>query len=635
MPFFSPISLRRCLTHGLVGVPLALTAQVDGVQVTAKKPTPDIGVMAPFIFVNQSGYNAEAPQRFTAVNFFDGQEFVIESVSSGQVMYWGNLAGQVGEFSGQVPASSNDYVVRIGDITSDPFRIGPWWLERVSYDGAMQFAIQSRNYVGNVKEPAGFTYAWRDDHHFAFHLRTLVNQFMSNPAAYERMPRVIHYEASLDGKWGALAPYDETAPDIVKLVHWAADNTVTQRLTHEFFKGDLAFFLYAWPWIQQWLNEQNYRAVLDFAMGHWDHRTIDREYPFDESAPDGHDLMTIKTAIGSPKGSYPPGFSIMPNALMAVVLDRESDPRADTFRDAARAQVAWIVDHIDVAAPALTKGQRMNADLLMSSLSAFARVDPGGLPEGFDDFIVRWSDVVIRRSDNLWDFFQLTDSGHWVVYEAGHKTKWNDPGSVLALPSAVLAAANLLPDSDRRDRLIEIAYAAIDHAFGRNPTGRHFSFDAPREIEGVERGWYSYYVGGVGALEDVPFTFDGAPKAPHYPYNPEVGNISWTEGWVSFNTAFSRSLAELAYHESKIALEATDREVTVTLQAPLNFDYEQNEPVPLTVKLASGRDLTIEAVETDPFGRELQGVVEQTSDPVVRASYGFGYFEHTAELAAP
>ncbi len=625
-------------------LPILLSA---GHQVTETNPAPDIPADAPFIFVNQSGYNAGAPHRFTTVNFDPDAEFIIASATTGEMLHRGNLEGPVGDFTGELESSADELVVRIGGVTSDPFRIGPWWLERVSYEGAMTFAVQSRNYVGNVTEPASHTYAWRDDHHFAFHLRTLVSQYLSHPAAYHRMASTVTYSEPIDGKWGVLAPYDESAPDIVKLIHWAADTKVTQQLTHEFFKGDLVFFLYAWPWMSEWLDEQNFRVVCDFALTHWNESEIDQAYPFDESAPDGHSLFSLKTAIGSEKGPYPPGFSILPNTLMAVVLDRTGDPRADQFREAARQQVAWIVQHIDVENPALTKGQRMSADLLMSSLATFARIDPTGLPPNFDSFIQDWSSVVIRRSANLWDFFQLTDDGHWVAYVDGHETKWNDPGSVLALPSAVLAAAELTPDRQQRTRLVEIAYAAIDHAFGRNPTGRHFSFDAPREIEGVERGWYSYYVGGVGQLDDVPFTFDGAPKAPHYPYHPEAGNISWTEGWVSFNNAFNRSLAALAYFESDLSLQRTATGISVQLRAPLNFDYSQPEPVALTVTTSSGDIERIQLLETHPLAREHtgklplsqedeatphNGTLEASPGETVKVTYAHGYYQHTAQI---
>lgn len=629
------------LLTGIVGTACAAEAGV--------LPAEDIPAGAPFIFVNQSGYNAEAPHRFTAVNFKDGATFTVRKGASDEVLLKGTLEQGVGDFSALRTATVDELVIQIGAVTSDPFRVGPWWLERVTYDLAMDFMVQSRNHVGNVETPAGFTYAWRDDHHFAFHLRTLVSQFLAHPAAAERLESRITYPEPVEGIWGALAPYDETAPDIVKLIHWAADNIVTQGLTHEFFKGDLAFFLYAWPWMEEWLDADDYSKVLDFALMHWQETSIDREYPYDESAADGHNLFLIKTTIGTPKGTYPPGFSILPNVLMAEVLERAKDPRANHFRAVARAQVAWSTEHLDVEDPALTKGQRMSADLLMSSLAGFARIDPDGVPATLAGFVERWSEVVVRRSANLWDFFQLTDEGHWVAYVDGHETKWNDPGSVLALPSAVLSAAGLVADIPQRNRLREIAYAAMDHAFGRNPIGRHFSYDAPREIEGVERGWYSFYLGGVGELEDVPFTFDGAPKAPSYPYHPEVGNIGWTEGWVNFNTAFGRSLAAMAFFETEVELQQHDAAFHVRLRAPLNFEPELTESISLTVVTSGGDQESVTLQEIDAFsthstGRVAgeinsnptpeNGVLEVAPGETVSVSYGYGYYTHRSEVSA-
>ena len=637
----STVWFLALLWMGIAGV--ARADQVSAASVA------DIPAEAPFIFVNQSGYNAEAPHRFTAVNFPDGATFTVQTLESAEVLFTGTLSQGIGDFSALMTPTSDELVIRIDAITSDPFRVGPWWLERVTYDLAMDFMVQSRNHVGNVDTPAGYTYAWRDDHQFAFHLRTLVSQFLAHPEATHRLKSRITYSEPVEGVWGALAPFDETAPDIVKLIHWAADNTVTQGLTHEFFKGDLAFFLYAWPWLEPWLDADDYTKVLDFALTHWEQTTINQEYPYDESAADGHNLFAIKTTIGTVKAAYPPGFSILPNALMAAVLDRTQDPRAIPFRDAARAQVAWSTAHLDVEDPALTKGQRMSADLLMSSLAGFARLDPTGVPDIFNDFVDRWSQVVIRRSANLWDFFQLTDDGHWVAYVDGHETKWNDPGSVLALPSAALSAAGLVTDSLQRDRLREIAYAAMDHVFGRNPTGRHFSYDAPREIEGVERGWYSYYLGGVGELENVPFTFDGAPKAPSYPYHPEVGNISWTEGWVNFNTAFNRSLAEMAFFETELELQQQGDSFHVRLRAPLNFDPTVTEPISLTIVTSGGDQESVKLQEVDPFsthstGRVAgkvtrnptaeNGILEVVPGDTVSVSYGYGYYAHQSALRA-
>ena len=106
-------------------------------------------------------------------------------------------------------------------------------------------------------------------------------------------------------------------------------------------------------------------------------------------------------------------------------------------------------------------------------------------------------------------------------------------------------------DTATKARLEELVWSHFDNMFGRNPVGRHFSFDAPREIEGVEFGWFKFLPGGIGRLAEARFVIDGSPKNGHYPYHPEKGDFGWTEGWIQFNTAFNVSLAYLAWNETE------------------------------------------------------------------------------------
>lgn len=608
---------------------------------------PPVDPVEPVIFVNQSGYNLGAPKRFTAIGLGDTTDFTLLTADDGTPVFRGQLQGQAGDFSAFNPRTEREFIIRIGGTTSDPFRIGPWWLERVTCQNSIDFMVAARNYVGNVTTPARSSYAWRDDHHFAYSLSTLVNQYLAHPALYERMPLQITYATPRDNAWGALEPYAADAPDIVKMIHWGADVIVTQGLIHEMLKSELAYFLYAWPWIQSWLPAQNYQTVKQFVLDHWSDTTDDRTYPYDESPANGHNLLEIKTKVGSTKGAYPPGFSVLPNTLMAIVLDRESDTRAETFRTAARAQVAWIVDNLDVTDPQATKGQRMSENLLMIGLASFARLDPQGIPEGFGDFITAWSTVAVQRSANLWDFRKLTSGDVWVTFIDGVATAWNEPGNLAGFPAAALEAAELVGDPALRQRLEQLAWAAIENMFGRNPVGRHFSYDAPREIEGVERGWFSFYRGGIGQLAEVPFVLDGGPKNEHYPYHPELGNIGWTEGWVSFNTAYNRTLAVMAFHYGAVELEQRGDLLAIRLRAPLNFDYAADEPVILTITTSQGDAETVLLREPDPYALFLEGHLPIQSSTArlsfdgnlqalpgesLRASYGLGYYQRSQEI---
>jgi len=482
-----------------------------------------------------------------------------------------------------------------------------------------------RHYVGTYKAKCRGSFGWRDDHHFAWVLRALVPQYMSNPAAYQRMPRQVNYEQPQAGKWGALEPYDEDAPDIVKLIHWGADVTVTQELTHEFLKGELAYFLYAWPMLKQWLPQQNYDAVLAFVEEHWGKARADRKYPYDTSPE--HNLFALKTKLGTTKGELPPGHSIMPNLLMYEVATRDGLPGADKYIDAARAQVDWIVKNLDWEDPQTTKGQRMSEHITMTSLAAFLQLCPEKAPPGLREKIQQWARVMVRRSENMWDFRKLTDDGQWTP--SGEKrTMWNEPGNVVGLPAALLAAAPFVEEASVKDRLHELAWSHMDNCFGRNPCGRHFSYDAPREVEGVEHGWHSYHPSGIGQLAEVRFVLDGAPKHVHYPYHPERGNYGWTEGWVNFNTAFNVSLAYVTKADTNLELQQVGDEILVRLRAPLNFDTTEEEPVTLTVKGPNSVPVTL--TETSPASGEHIGRVSLSDlgakpGDTVTCSYGFGY----------
>ena len=237
------------------------------------------------IFLNQSGFNSGAPKRFTAPAAADGAAFTIRPAAGGEPVFKGTIQGNIGDFTAFEPASGIEYVVTTADgKTSVPFRVGPWWLERVTTQLAVDFMIDSRHYVGNERRSCGGSYGWRDDHHFGWELHTLVPQWLSNPSAYARLPRQITYEAPKNPKlWGKLQPPSADAPDLVKLIHWGADIIVTQNLTHELLKSQIAYFLYAWPALKDYLPAQNYEVVRDFAFANWATPTADRKYPYDES----------------------------------------------------------------------------------------------------------------------------------------------------------------------------------------------------------------------------------------------------------------------------------------------------------------------------------------------------------------
>ncbi len=587
----------------------------------------------PEIYLNQSGFDSRYSKRFTAPTLPDGTAFIVRAAAPrSEPAFTGVIKGHIGDFTAFAPSDSRDYVVEAGGIVSVPFRIRPWWLERVSYQRMIDFMVDSRHYVGNDRAVCSGSFGWRDDHHFGWELHTLVPQYLSNPSAYDRMPRQIRYEPpTKPGLWGALQPYDESAPDVVKLIHWGADVIVSQKLTHEFLKSQLAYFLYAWPALKSHLPEQNYRVVRDYVLATWTQSAADRKYPYDASAD--HNLLALKTKIGSTKGELPPGYSVEPNVLLYSVALRDKLPNPAQYLDAARAQAAWMTENLDWSVPLLTKGQRMSEFITLTGLATFLRLYPDEAPPKLRASIASWTEVMLRRSANLWDFRKLDDADGWTPMEPPHPQKWNEPGNVAGLPAALLAVKAVTDDPATRLRLDQIALAHLDNVFGRNPVGRHFSYDAPREVEGVEHGWFTFCPGGIGRLAQARFVLDASPKDFHYPYHPEMLGRGYTEGWVQFNTPFNASMAYLAFDRAFLQAAREGDSVVIRLCAPINFDDAVAETATVQLTTPAGPTIEVTVTEESPASPLLTARIPAATVPpgsVVR--YGFGYLGHSVTV---
>lgn len=585
----------------------------------------------PRIYLNQSGFNLGKPKHFTAPTLKDGTPFQVLTAEGANSVYTGTIKHHIGDFSDFNPTSAGPYLIKAGEETSVPFTIGLWQFERITYPAAVNFMVDSRHYVGNHKGKCKGSYAWRDDHHFSWLICTLVPQYLSNPAAYHHLPKQITYDKPTPGLWGALEPYNEDAPDIVKMIHWGADVMVTQKTTHECFKADLAYFLYAWPTLKKWLPQQNHDAVLKFARETWSQSEVDKKYPYDISTD--HNLFALKTIVGSTKGELPPGFSVLPNLLMHQVAIRENLPEAGQYLNAAFSQVEWIINELDWDDPQNTKGQRMSEHVTMTGLAACLQLYPDKSPKGLKEKINQWARIMVHRSENMWDFRKLSDD-KWTPMGDGH-SKWNEPGNVVGFPAIALAALPHVDDPVIQKRLHELAWSHMDNCFGRNPTGRHFSYDAPREVEGVEHGWYTFYRGGIGQLAEVRFVLDGSPKDFHYPYHPEVGKKGYTEGWVAFNTAFNLSLAYMARHDTELQLAQQGSSLMIQMQAPVNFDTSKEEPASVIVH--GDKTISVELREKEPnsnihIGRISLSELGAKVGDTIRCSYGFGYMATHAEI---
>lgn len=597
------------------------------------------------VLVNQSGYNLNRPKRFSAPALDAFTDFEVRTVNGDQVVFKGKLVAHVGDFSAFDPLSDEEYVVTVQGQSSFPFRIGVNWMERVTYRNMVDFMIGARHYVGTTSEMRPLSWEWRDGDFFNWAQQSLVSLYLSNPAAFERMEQTIQYVPNTSfpdeyrGKWGKLEPYAANTPDIVQLIHWDADVKISQSLEHEMQKAELAYFLYAWPYLKEWLPQQNFDVVFAYLKAKWEKETVADYSTTKYDLSPSHNLLSLKTKLGTTKGELPPGHSVIPNLMTYEVATRMKETDAQKYFDAAFQQMDWMVKNLDWNDPMTTKGQRMSEHITMRAFAFFYSQYPDRSPDGLQKKVREWANLMLARSENYWDFRKYS-SEEWTP------PSWNETGNVLGFPAAVFAAMSVL-DDDRLEHELEIlAWAHLDNAFGRNPTGRHFSFRGPKEIEGVDLGWYSYHKGGYGLLDEVRFVFDGSPKSFHYPNHPEVGNLGWTEGWVQFNTAFNLSMAYMANYYSHIAIERVGDEVIIRLKAPLNFYPGKSEPVQVLLSNKAGESIPVELAEESPDseffsgrvairknkavvgGKELNIQLEE----ILKVQYGFGYMSKQASL---
>tara|TARA_R110000751_G_scaffold307866_1_gene433113 strand:- start:121246 stop:124875 length:3630 start_codon:yes stop_codon:yes gene_type:complete len=608
----------------------------------------------PEIYLNQSGFNINESKRFTAPTVDNGTAFNLLNASDDQIVFSGTVQNNIGDFSSvNLMTPGTEYYIQINDIRSVNFSMGYFWNEKVSYQNAVDFMASSRCYFGS--HPSCNTgIAWRDAHQFSFEIPTLVAQYLSNPSAYERMPHKVDYQTVYNGTdYGSseIGTPDINAPDVVKLVHFAINFYKKTGVNHPLFKEQIAFFLHAYPDIADYISVADYQVMLNYLTEDlWSNPSRSNKGWYENTVPTyTGDLFQTYTQVGSGKGSFPPGHSIMPNLLMYQVALREGMPAVTVqrFLNAAIAQTNEIINNVDWLDPTTTKGQRMSEHVTMEGLAYFMRVYPQFAPAGLQQKIEQWSDVVISRSSNLWDFRKYGDGANeWVIPE------FNEPGNVVGLPAAIYAAIQVLDDASKITRLREIATAHFDAMFGRNPTGLHFSYKGPNEFQGVEFGWYSQH-DGFGKLNDVIAVIDGSPKPQHYPYNPDAGNVGWTEGWIAFNTAWNSSLAYSAFDKTTIkvldqnfiselsTITNLTQQIGIELVAPLNFNYVQAETGKVVIETSGGDREVLEVTEMSQNADKFRGlislansaavandgIVQVNSGDTVHISYGLSYFK--------
>jgi len=537
------------------------------------------------IAVNQVGYVTGQPKRFTAPKSADGIRFAIRAASGGDPLFRGEIRGGIGDFSAFQPKDSDQrYTVEVEgkgapNVISDPFLIRSGLLQEQFWQPAVDFLIDSRSVLGTHPSAYGGC-PWRDGTYYDAIIPSLVLFYLADPERVKAMPRQIDWEADkkrvLDpgfkyngkdpGGKGALKiardyyqlePPAADAPDVVKLIHWGAGYYLTEPKTHDPSKDPLgpmihpqtieqvAYVVWAWPSLKQWLPESFYQKCLELCLKHWE--------PSLEISPhwNTETYLDTEAIVGKPlgatslhpfKGRHAPGHSIVPNLLMHEVAKREGRDDAARYLEAAVKQAAWCVENLDWNDPRTTKGHRMAEHRTIPNLVWLLQNHPDAAPKGLKEKINAWVDVAISRSDNLWDFRRYDLENHWTIPEL------NDVGNILSLPAIATAAGWVVDDENKKSRLAEISAAAVDHVFGRNPRLAAAPAKPEMGFPEIERGWPVSYKDDVCArLELCRGSISSSPGSEMFPFNPR-GKPRHPEGWVNYGASWCISLAYLQFN---------------------------------------------------------------------------------------
>lgn len=504
-------------------------------------------------YINQIGYDVEKSKRATLTNSVKGTEFTLRKVEDDSVVYTGEIGNQIADFSDF--ATEGDYYLQCGDVKSYDFKIAKNRLWDVCALPALNFMAQSRSDVWCV---GGNGYGWRDSHQFSFELNTLVMQYMSNPSYYKSLPYGIYKVEECE--YTELQTQNE--PDIIWLMKFAVtryhDWNVNKSVTlHAMIKGQVAYFLYLYPHISEYVDASWYTTIRDWIVGQWSVEDCNTLW-FEVDGGINHNLFTTQEKIGTVKGQLPPGYAIVPNLMMWEVAKRDGLENPERFLTAAFNNMNWLVNTVDLRQPGYTKGQRMSEHIVFHSLTYFYEMYPNLCPAGTDKKILQLAKTLLSRSENLWDFRQYCTVGD---LSGSTITTWsvgaNEPGNVAGFTGCAYALARVIDDLAIKNQLKRVAIAHMDNVFGRNPTGRCFCYNALTDFEGAKLGWFHKFSDNLGAdyigpgvLHDVVGCLDGSPKEENYPYEPDY--TSYTEGWVAFNTAWNMSLAYLRGENAEI-----------------------------------------------------------------------------------
>ena len=632
------------------------------------------------IFLNQSGFNTQWAKRFTAPLSPDGTTFTITPESDNRLLYTGTIQNHIGDFTDFEPDDPGlQYVVHVdgGGLepnTSDAFYVQPFLFQRVALEPALRMFVDDRSATGSW--PGAFGCApWRDSPFYAYSSPSLVNLYLSNPSFFDAlnvemdfeqdMQRVLAPDFVLDrgAEENAMEilgriyneidpPVGDRVPDIIQLIHWGVswwyidpiskDWAGTEEKLHPETIAIPAFFLYGYPHYQQYFTDRFYTTIRDYTFDQWDRVG----------------LFDVQTHIGTFKGRYPPGWSVLPNLMMYEVAKREGRDDAQRFLDAAAAQVQWIIEEVDLEDPLNTKGQRMSEHKTISGLYTMLTEYPESAPQGLRDFLRTWADVAISRSDNLWDFRKYNDE-HWSLPRqmpgmTGGGSSWNEPGNLAGFPYLAWKVAAVLGDAPgdatRIERLNVLAVSHFDNLWGRNPLGKHTGWRGHLDFLGVERGWPIKYRPVCAHLYTARGAICSSAATEHYPFNPS-GGFRHPEGWTAFNAALNMGLVAATNRDTKFAaldpqgqpIETIGSDFRLSLSAPV---FTRRATVTLTASSGDRETVTLTAKDYLMFDFSGQirvqageatpedGVLQIQPGDRITARYGHGYFANSMEWGA-
>lgn len=545
----------------------------------AQRPIQTIASSAHLIGLNQVGYQTDLPKRFTAPLSADGVEFTLSAVDGGAVLYQGVIEGRIGDFSAFRPEDSDThYQITLSGSAlktnqSDPFLIRRNLYDEQFWQPAVDFLIDSRSVVGTHPSAYGGC-PWRDGTYYDAIVPSLVLFYMADSKRVEGMPKQIDWQAEKarvlgpDFKFDAKTPGSEgvmdavgryyaleapkaDAPDVVKLIHWGAGyylvNPATKdpsrdpdgRKIHAQTMEQIAYVLWAWPVLKQWLPQSFYDQCHELVFANWENSLIIDPY-WDAKTYTSADDWRGKS-MHPFKGRHAPGHSIVPNLLLHEVAKREGRQGADRYLSAAVEQAQWIIENLDWNDPRTTKGHRMSEHRTIPNLVWLLQKYPEHAPTGLQEKIVEWARVAVSRSDNLWDFRRFDLKNHWTL------PGMNDLGNSLSLPAIATAASWVVEDVALKQRLEELATASVDHVFGRNPQLAAAPNQPEMGFPEIERGWPKAYKNNVCArLELCRGSLSSLPGTEMYPFNPK-GKFRHAEGWVNYGASWCISLSYLKF----------------------------------------------------------------------------------------